>query len=214
MAKTIVAKQIGSPIRRPDIQRRTLTGLARTRCTRPGTEDTPSGAAWSPRSRTWSRSSKSAADACLRSRESYDAPRAAPGVLLCGSRSVIVAPLARPMSGVSTRSQTRHDTDPQNLHRPMAAGASAITVLPFAHAEAHTSDNSTTARSPHPVHHASCDGDPGRGDLCRSGGRGRRICRSAAADLIPVTHEHGDHYNAETLAALIGDGTVLLTIPR
>ncbi|ANB32804.1 50S ribosomal protein L30 [Rhodovulum sulfidophilum] len=27
MAKTIVVKQIGSPIRRPDIQRRTLIGL-------------------------------------------------------------------------------------------------------------------------------------------------------------------------------------------
>ena len=27
MAKTIVVKQVGSPIRRPDIQRRTLIGL-------------------------------------------------------------------------------------------------------------------------------------------------------------------------------------------
>jgi L-ascorbate metabolism protein UlaG (beta-lactamase superfamily) len=32
-------------------------------------------------------------------------------------------------------------------------------------------------------------------------------------DLILITHEHGDHYNAETLAALVQDGTVLVTNP-
>lgn len=33
------------------------------------------------------------------------------------------------------------------------------------------------------------------------------------ADLILVTHEHGDHYNAELLAALTGDNTQLVTNP-
>lgn len=33
------------------------------------------------------------------------------------------------------------------------------------------------------------------------------------ADLIMVTHEHGDHFNAETLAALVGDNTTLITNP-
>lgn len=28
-----------------------------------------------------------------------------------------------------------------------------------------------------------------------------------------ITHEHGDHYNAETLAALMGDETVMITNP-
>jgi len=32
-------------------------------------------------------------------------------------------------------------------------------------------------------------------------------------DLILVTHEHGDHYNAETLAALAGAGTTIITNP-
>jgi len=34
-----------------------------------------------------------------------------------------------------------------------------------------------------------------------------------APDLILITHEHQDHYNAETLAALVGDGTRLVTNP-
>ncbi len=68
MAKTIVVKQIGSPIRRPDIQRRTLIGLGLNKMHKTGNWKTRRPcAAWSPRSRTWSRSSKSAADACLRS---------------------------------------------------------------------------------------------------------------------------------------------------
>ena len=34
-----------------------------------------------------------------------------------------------------------------------------------------------------------------------------------AADLVLVTHEHGDHYNAETLAAVVGETTQLITNP-
>ena len=34
-----------------------------------------------------------------------------------------------------------------------------------------------------------------------------------AADLILISHEHGDHYDAETLAGLVGDGTRLITNP-
>jgi len=33
------------------------------------------------------------------------------------------------------------------------------------------------------------------------------------ADLILITHEHGDHYNAETLGALMGENTELVTNP-
>lgn len=32
-------------------------------------------------------------------------------------------------------------------------------------------------------------------------------------DLVLVTHEHGDHYDAETLSAIVGDETRLLTNP-
>ncbi|WP_323009029.1 50S ribosomal protein L30 [Paracoccus sp. (in: a-proteobacteria)] len=43
MAKTIVVKQIGSPIRRPDIQRETLKGLGLNKMNRTRElEDTPS----------------------------------------------------------------------------------------------------------------------------------------------------------------------------
>ncbi|WP_229582910.1 MBL fold metallo-hydrolase [Paracoccus sp. S-4012] len=35
----------------------------------------------------------------------------------------------------------------------------------------------------------------------------------ATPDLILVTHEHGDHYSAETLAALMGEQTRLITNP-
>ncbi|SIS66272.1 50S ribosomal protein L30 [Phaeovulum vinaykumarii] len=43
MGKTIVVKQIGSPIRRPDIQRRTLIGLGLNKLNRTRElEDTPS----------------------------------------------------------------------------------------------------------------------------------------------------------------------------
>lgn len=33
------------------------------------------------------------------------------------------------------------------------------------------------------------------------------------ADLILITHEHGDHYDVDTLTALMGDNTTLLTNP-
>lgn len=32
-------------------------------------------------------------------------------------------------------------------------------------------------------------------------------------DLVLITHEHGDHYEAETLTAIVGDGTRLVTNP-
>ena len=35
----------------------------------------------------------------------------------------------------------------------------------------------------------------------------------AAPDLILITHEHGDHYDPETLAAIAGDQTRLITNP-
>jgi L-ascorbate metabolism protein UlaG (beta-lactamase superfamily) len=34
-----------------------------------------------------------------------------------------------------------------------------------------------------------------------------------APDVIIITHEHGDHYNAETLAAIMGDATTMITNP-
>ena len=36
----------------------------------------------------------------------------------------------------------------------------------------------------------------------------------AAPDVILITHEHGDHFDADTLAALDGDNVILLTNPN
>ena len=59
MAKTIVVKQIGSPIRRPADQRATLIGLGLNKMNRTRElEDTPSVRGMVARSLTWSRSSK------------------------------------------------------------------------------------------------------------------------------------------------------------
>ena len=62
MAKTIVVKQIGSPIRRPAKQRATLVGLGLNKMHKTRElEDLPY-AAWSTAFRTWLRSSKKKAE--------------------------------------------------------------------------------------------------------------------------------------------------------
>ncbi|WP_418595995.1 MBL fold metallo-hydrolase [Ponticoccus sp. (in: a-proteobacteria)] len=66
----------------------------------------------------------------------------------------------------------------------------------------------------HPVHHASFVMETPAGVIYVDPvGEAAEYADLPPPDLILVTHEHGDHYNAETLAALIGDGTVLLTNP-
>jgi L-ascorbate metabolism protein UlaG (beta-lactamase superfamily) len=35
----------------------------------------------------------------------------------------------------------------------------------------------------------------------------------ATPDLVLITHEHGDHYNADTLAAVVGENTQIITNP-
>lgn len=106
----------------------------------------------------------------------------------------------------------------RNFIASAAASAGAISVLPFAaRAAGHGGDVFETPAGPiaiHPVHHASfvMEGPAGViyvdpvGDPALYDGL-------PAADLILVTHEHGDHYNAETLAALQGDTTDLIANP-
>ncbi len=64
MAKTIVVKQVGSPIRRPAMQRQTLVGLGLNKMHKHprARGHARRSAAWWPRSRTWCRSSRSGAD--------------------------------------------------------------------------------------------------------------------------------------------------------
>ena len=102
-----------------------------------------------------------------------------------------------------------------------AALVTTITVLPFAaRADNHggmggdkfMTDNGEI--SIHPVSHASFVMEtPGLVIYADPVGEASAYADFPAADLILVTHEHGDHYNAETLAALVGDNTQIVTNP-
>ncbi|SLN67651.1 MBL fold metallo-hydrolase [Roseisalinus antarcticus] len=99
-----------------------------------------------------------------------------------------------------------------------AAGAGVITVLPFAaRAAAHASDMFETANGAitvHPVAHASFVMETPAGVIYSDPvGDASAYADFPAPDLIVVTHEHGDHYNADTLAALMGEGTTLVVNP-
>jgi L-ascorbate metabolism protein UlaG (beta-lactamase superfamily) len=99
-----------------------------------------------------------------------------------------------------------------------AAAAGTITLLPTARrAFAQASHSFTTGAGEivvHPVNHASFVLATPVGTIY-SDPVGDAAAYSALArpDLILVTHEHGDHYNADTLAALAGDGVQILTNP-
>lgn len=99
-----------------------------------------------------------------------------------------------------------------------AAAAGAITILPFAaRAAAHASDIFETAAGPikvHPVAHASFVMETPIGTIYTDPvGDAAQYADFPAADLILITHEHGDHYNAETLAALVGENTQIIANP-
>lgn len=94
-----------------------------------------------------------------------------------------------------------------------AAATGAITVLPYAaRAEAHMSDTFDSAAGPitvHPVDHASFVMESPMGTFYVDPvGDAGNYSDFPAPDVILITHEHGDHYNAETLAALMPEGGV------
>ncbi|MGJ5619707.1 MBL fold metallo-hydrolase [Sulfitobacter sp. MF3-043] len=99
-----------------------------------------------------------------------------------------------------------------------AAAAGAITILPYAaHAAAHASDMFETAAGPikvHPVAHASFVMETPVGTIYSDPvGDVAQYADFPDADLILITHEHGDHYNADTLAALVKENTQIITNP-
>lgn len=99
-----------------------------------------------------------------------------------------------------------------------AATLGAVTFLPYAaRAEAHASDVFNTPAGDitvHPISHASFVMETPAGVIYSDPvGEASLYADMPPADLILVTHEHGDHYNAETLAALMGDDTQLITNP-
>ena len=99
-----------------------------------------------------------------------------------------------------------------------AAAAAGITVLPFmANAAAHGPDTFESGMGPvkvHPIHHASLILETPVGVIYVDPvGDAAEYEGKPAADLILVTHEHGDHFNADTLAALGASGAPMITNP-
>ncbi|KAF0675412.1 MBL fold metallo-hydrolase [Profundibacterium mesophilum] len=98
------------------------------------------------------------------------------------------------------------------------AGTGAISVLALrADAAAHGPDSFPTQSGEivvHPVEHASIVLETPAGVIYVDPVGGAELYESfPPADLILITHEHGDHYDAATLAALMGEETALVTNP-
>ncbi|NUH66466.1 MBL fold metallo-hydrolase [Sulfitobacter sp. S0837] len=99
-----------------------------------------------------------------------------------------------------------------------SAAAGAVTLLPFAaRAAAHSGDSFDTNAGPitvHPIEHASFLMETPAGVIYVDPvGDAGLYSDFAKPDLILITHEHGDHYNADTLKALAGDETQIITNP-
>jgi L-ascorbate metabolism protein UlaG (beta-lactamase superfamily) len=99
-----------------------------------------------------------------------------------------------------------------------AAAIGSITLLPYASSVAAQSGDMFSSDAGditvHPVDHASFVMETPAGVIYSDPvGDPALYADLPAPDLILVTHEHGDHYNAETLAALAGDNTQIITNP-
>lgn len=93
-----------------------------------------------------------------------------------------------------------------------------ITLLPYAaRAASHSSDVFATTAGDitvHPVNHASFVMETPVGVIyCDPVGEPSAYADLPPADLILLTHEHGDHYKPDTLAALAGSDARLITNP-
>ncbi|TMV11722.1 MBL fold metallo-hydrolase [Arenibacterium halophilum] len=99
-----------------------------------------------------------------------------------------------------------------------AAAAGSTTILPYAAmAGGHLANEFKTSQGTitvHPVEHASFAMESPAGTIYVDPvGDAALYGDFPKPDLILITHEHGDHYNAETLAALMGEDTMLVTNP-
>ncbi|NDV02259.1 MBL fold metallo-hydrolase [Pseudoroseicyclus tamaricis] len=99
-----------------------------------------------------------------------------------------------------------------------ASAAGATTILPYAAmAQEGMSDTYSTDAGDitvHPVSHASFVMETPAGVIYVDPvGGAEAYADYPAPGLILITHEHPDHYNADTLAALAGEGTQLITNP-
>lgn len=92
--------------------------------------------------------------------------------------------------------------------------ASALPRYAFAQSASDSYDTANGVISVHPVSHASFVLEtPGTVIYNDPVGGAAKYADLPAADLILLTHEHGDHYDVDTLTALVGENTQLLTNP-
>lgn len=94
-----------------------------------------------------------------------------------------------------------------------AATAGSITVLPMlAQADGHVMMFADGAVKVHPVAHASLVMETSAGVIyVDTVGDPAQYADLPPADLVLITHEHGDHLNNETLAAVLRDDTTLIS---
>ena len=106
----------------------------------------------------------------------------------------------------------------RNFLYTAVAAAGTVTFLPYAARAANSEGDMFSSAggdiAVHPVSHASFVMQTPAGVIyCDPVGEASAYEGLPAPDLILVTHEHGDHYKPETLAALAGDNTKLITNP-
>lgn len=93
-------------------------------------------------------------------------------------------------------------------------GAGALSRIALAQAAGDSFQTVTGTMSVHPVSHASFVlNTPGTVIYNDPVGGAAKYADLPPADLILITHEHGDHYDEDTLTALMGENTQLLTNP-
>lgn len=99
-----------------------------------------------------------------------------------------------------------------------AAAAGAVTILPYAaFADGHGGDTFETPAGPitiAPVSHASFVAQTPVGVIYVDPvGGADKYAAFPAPDLVLITHEHGDHYNQETLDGIVASGTQIIANP-
>lgn len=97
-----------------------------------------------------------------------------------------------------------------------AVAVGGIAVLPYvARAAGHSGDEFAGGKiTIHPVSHASFVMTTPAGTIyCDPVGDPASYADFPSPDLILITHQHGDHYKPETLAALVGEKTQIVTNP-
>ena len=106
----------------------------------------------------------------------------------------------------------------RNFLTTSAAAVGTVTILPFgALADGHSSNSFETPAGMikvHPISHASIIMETPVGTIYIDPvGDPARYAGKPPPDLVLVTHAHGDHFNAETLAGVVQDGTQIITNP-